>query len=575
MVGRKKLTSSTRKKWVHQVTTACQTLAESGNAFAQWRLGVLYETVGKAGGGASAFQKARFWYRKAANQGFGLAADDLGDMYSKGEGVHKDAKSAFAWYKKGAEENDASAMISLAGDYFYGTGTKKDYVAARKWYLDAVHSDKTGYAEFAAAEPLAEIYSSGWGTKADNKAALNWYKKEYKFASFGNKPSVRSELTALNIGEIYNWGGHGIAKNYSLALRWLKRSAHPPISKSNAAGSVFFDIAHIYANGGYGVQKDPASAVEWWRKSADAGDADAMFNLGFSYANGDGVQRSGAAAADWYYKAGVAYLKNGDRDNALSALQNIKRLEQLYGTTLPNGFLADRLLARIYGNGQSASSNAKAPAEQKHAVLEGTGWPVAGGFVVTNHHVVAGRHSITVLTPAGATLRATVAADDSHNDLVLLKVSSPRKLPPAIPVSRGGASVGERVFTLGYPHPDLMGTSAKLTNGTVSSLSGVGNDPRLYQISVPLQSGNSGGPLLDMEGEAVGIVASKLDAAKVFQWTGDLPENVNYAIKASYLIALLQSVAPIRKKDVLPVRRASLEQLDKRVAGSILMIIAR
>lgn len=583
MVGRKKLTASTRKKWVHQLTSACKTLTESGNAFAEWRLGVLYETVGKAGGGASAFKKARSWYRKAADQGLGEASESLGYMFDNGEGVQKDARAAFRWVKLGAEQNDIDAMTDVARDYFYGLGTEKNYIAARKWFLKAVHADRSGYANLVAAEPLAEMYSNGWGVKEDDKAAIHWYKIAFVPIKSDNgnpfrelpREKMDAEGNAFNIGIIYYSGGIGVAKDYARALKWFKRSLHPPWSNSNAAGATLFYVAQIYSNGGYGVKKDQDSAIIWWRQAAAHGDADAMFNLGVTYDNGDGVGRSGAAAADWYYKAGVAYLKHNDRDGALSALQNIKRLEQIYGAMLPNGFLADKLLAKIYGNGQSASSGRNKAIKRNQAIYEGTGWPVAGGFVVTNHHVIAGRHSITVLTPAGATLRATVAADDGHNDLVLLKVSNPHKLPPAIPLSHGGASVGERVFTLGYPHPDLMGTSAKLTNGTVSSLTGLDNDPRLYQISVPLQSGNSGGPLLDMEGEAVGIVASKLDAAKVFQWTGDLPENVNYAIKASYLMALLQSVAPIRKKDVLPVRRASLEQLDKRVAGSILMIIAK
>lgn len=82
----------------------------------------------------------------------------------------------------------------------------------------------------------------------------------------------------------------------------------------------------------------------------------------------------------------------------------------------------------------------------------------------------------------------------------------------------------------------------KFTTGSISSLTGIENSPRYYQISAPLQSGNSGGPLFDEKGNLVGIVAAKLDSLVTLELTGDLPQNVNYAIKADYLVPLLKTV---------------------------------
>ena len=102
-----------------------------------------------------------------------------------------------------------------------------------------------------------------------------------------------------------------------------------------------------YGNG-EGVSENYAEAVKWYRLAAEQGDARAQFNLGFMYANGKGVLRSGAAAADWYYKAGLAYLKLGQKEDALRCVERIRNLEAVLDLTVPNMFLADQLLGLIY-----------------------------------------------------------------------------------------------------------------------------------------------------------------------------------------------------------------------------------
>jgi len=136
------------------------------------------------------------------------------------------------------------------------------------------------------------------------------------------------------------------------------------------------------------------------------------------------------------------------------------------------------------------------------------------------------------------------------------------------------ARVGEKVFTIGYPHPTLMGAEPKLTDGIINSLTGVGNDPRTFQISVPVQAGNSGGPLLNMKGEVVGIVTAKLSAAEVFKWTGDLSQNVNYAVKAPYLSVLLSSTPDAADIQKLPSGKTDLPTLVSRIEPSVMIVIA-
>ncbi|HEV2435157.1 MAG TPA: trypsin-like peptidase domain-containing protein [Verrucomicrobiae bacterium] len=87
-----------------------------------------------------------------------------------------------------------------------------------------------------------------------------------------------------------------------------------------------------------------------------------------------------------------------------------------------------------------------------------------------------------------------------------------------------------------------------MAKGEIESLSGAGDDPRYFQISVPVQPGNSGGALVDARGNVIGIVSAKLDAGAALAATGALPENVNYAVKSSFLLSFLESVPDVAAK---------------------------
>lgn len=206
---------------------------------------------------------------------------------------------------------------------------------------------------------------------------------------------------------------------------------------------------------------------------------------------------------------------------------------------------------------------------------QGTGWVVSGGYIVTNAHVVEGKEDITIVYGKKKQQTAKIAIVDKVNDIVLLKSKNPSHLPPAIPISPKQAPIGASVFAIGFPLTQIMGIEPKLTTGIVSSITGYQDDPRLYQISVPTQSGNSGSALVNMRGEVVGIVTSKLRAVEVFLWSGDIPQNVNYAMKAQYLKILLSNVKPLRKSKILTRKKASLEILAKRIKNSTVVIVAR
>ncbi len=210
------------------------------------------------------------------------------------------------------------------------------------------------------------------------------------------------------------------------------------------------------------------------------------------------------------------------------------------------------------------------------SVSMGTGWPIAEGLVVTNYHVISGRNDITLILTDKRRLSASIMEVDTENDLALLRVDDVDALPPALMIAEKPAPLGAKVFTIGYPHPDIMGSQPKLTDGIVSALSGLQDDKRTYQITVALQSGNSGGPLINMEGKVVGVVTSKLSAMSVFRWTGDLPQNVNYAMKSGLLLDLLKR---LKEQDLIldevDSGGGNLQTLAAAIKDSVLIVVAQ
>ena len=152
---------------------------------------------------------------------------------------------------------------------------------------------------------------------------------------------------------------------------------------------------------------------------------------------------------------------------------------------------------------------------------------------------------IRLIASAGL-ISAKVVKVDAANDLALLKAEGKFA---ALPVaSSRGVKLGGTVATVGFPNIGLQGFAPKLAKGEIASLSGAGDDARYFQISVPVQPGNSGGALVDERGNVVGVVAAKLSARAALASSGSLPENVNYAVKSSFLLGFLESVPEVSAK---------------------------
>ncbi len=159
--------------------------------------------------------------------------------------------------------------------------------------------------------------------------------------------------------------------------------------------------------------------------------------------------------------------------------------------------------------------------------------------MLTNHHVIEDAREIVARSPRHRCALELVFADPT-NDLALLRADVP---PPGVAMFRDGpqARLGEAVMVIGYPLGGLLGSGPQVTTGNVSSLIGPGDDTRALQFTAPTQVGNSGGPLLDGDGAVVGVVSSKLNAVRIHEMTGDVPQNVNFAIKAALARGFLEA----------------------------------
>lgn len=198
----------------------------------------------------------------------------------------------------------------------------------------------------------------------------------------------------------------------------------------------------------------------------------------------------------------------------------------------------------------------------------------SAGIIATNAHVVENAETIKVQIfneIGNFEYTAKVLLTDNKNDVALLKIDDEKfKGMSEIPYSLiEKAEIGEKAFTIGYPLNDVMGTNYKVTDGIVSSVSGINDDMRYYQISVPLQPGNSGGPLFNSSGDIIGITSARLNSKAV----GIEVENVNYAIKISYLLNLYNMLPNSENLNTTPTETSKELQEQVKILKNYVCLI--
>jgi S1-C subfamily serine protease len=170
-----------------------------------------------------------------------------------------------------------------------------------------------------------------------------------------------------------------------------------------------------------------------------------------------------------------------------------------------------------------------------------TGFFITPNIVVTNNHVVSAAKQIEIIYNNEVKVAATVICTDPGSDLALLRVVGLEKIVCPLVIGKSSEiKEGTRIYTVGFPLPSYIGTTAKITEGLVSGITGYKGDLRQFEISASIQPGNSGGPLLNEKAEVIGVVAAEL-GRKFADKTGIIPQNVNFAIKSENIQNLLTS----------------------------------
>jgi TPR repeat protein len=415
-------------------------------------------------------------------------------------------------------ESTASAIseYETGRSYYNGVGVEKNFAEAVKWFRKAAEQN---YAE--AQFRLGWCYANGRGVTKNQVEAVKWFRKA----------AEQNDAPAQNALGFQYVTGQGVAKNEVEAVKWFRKAA----AQNNSAGQTNLGICY---RTGEGLPKDEAEAVKWYRKAAEQNDPVAQFSLGICHYRGQGVVKDYVESYKW------ALVAAGQGD------EGAKKLVAL---------LEDEMTREQIAEGQRVARNFKPreapPAEgsiSNEAILKtrpessGSGFFItADGFLVTNEHVVKDAVQIRLVTSTGLN-EAKVVKVDPANDVALLKAEGSFA---ALPVAASRtAHLGSTVATVGFPNVGLQGFSPKFARGEIASLSGPQDDARYFQISVPVQPGNSGGALVDERGNVVGVVSAALSAKAALATSGSLPQNVNYAVKSSFLLGFLESVPEVAAK---------------------------
>ena len=244
-------------------------------------------------------------------------------------------------------------------------------------------------------------------------------------------------------------------------------------------------------------------------------------------------------------------------------LSNVGKVEIL--AEIPND-----LLQRIPEfHPKTASSPEVTPPRAKDSWRSfGTGFAVGPKQIVTAHHIIRGNETIEVRFGLGDWYSVKLWKASLSTDVAIL--SSDIVFSEHLKLHRTTDTLqGDRVFTMGFPVVDILGREPKYTEGVISSLSGIGNDDCLLQITVPVQPGSSGGPLVREDGMVVGMVTSSVAVSNFLNITGTLPQNVNWAVKSQYIQAISEGT------DIHDADKMDRQSILENVRNSVCQIRAK
>jgi S1-C subfamily serine protease len=343
---------------------------------------------------------------------------------------------------------------------------------------------------------LGMMFDNGKGVREDKDMALTWYRQA----------AAQGHINAQYYLGVKYLRGDGVAADLAQSLAWYRRAA------AQGDSSAQFALGESYEHG-RGAAADLREAQAWYEKAAAQGHVGAQLRLGQWYFDGDRLPRD-VEKARYYWRAAAA-------QGSVRAARALQQLPAAPSAATDDGRLASP--PPLYSAEPSSS---------------GSGFIVSDRYVLTNHHVVDGCALVRVRRQ-GLSINGDVAAASMIDDMALISFPSP--LGEAVPLRDiDQIRLGEKIFVVGYPLRGFLADDIVITSGEVNALAGPYNDRRYIQISAPVQNGNSGGPVFDSAGNVIAMVVSSLNSIDVARQTGDIAQNVNFAIKVSVIKTFLR-----------------------------------
>lgn len=243
-----------------------------------------------------------------------------------------------------------------------------------------------------------------------------------------------------------------------------------------------------------------------------------------------------------WYSLGETYALNGEKNKVFGVYNRLKKLNSkaaalFFKDVVQNQFSTlEEVTLPNDGNKKISSTP---PNDKPSKQGTGTAFAVSGeGHALTNHHVINGCAEVKA---AGRDGVAKVIASDKVNDIALLQLPGESNDFAKLNPDPGKLRQGEDIIVFGYPLNYVLSSGGNLTPGTISALTGLENNTNQIQITAPIQPGSSGSPVMDKKGDVVALVSMKLDDLKMAETTGQVGQNVNFAVNGQTVKTFLDA----------------------------------
>lgn len=490
--------------------------------------------------------------RESADAGYWRAQQVMAILYQSGyKKIKSDQGESDKYWQKFVGHTDPKNQRAIGNQYYRHAVNPFDKFDPQHFFSDKAgksryqgreltcdESNKVAFEWFqkAAAQDdkeskyrLGKMYRDGIGTRKDLKSSTEFFEHA---AVMGHQDSMLRFASALLHGD-------GVVKDYVEAHKWFLRVANLKDFDYEAVYDRWGEFTPIFLDG---------VDINWARNI-----------LGVSYKNGRGVEKDNVLAYAWYNIA--ASGGNEIAKYNLAGMESLISPEELReAQALSREWEPGKPLVRAGSAGVSGMSGISEKPLKLTTI--GSGFYVShDGNILTNNHVIEGCSEIRV--PVENAVAKLIVADQA-NDLALVKLDVTGKVSAEFSNS-DDLKQGEEVFVFGFPLDGYLPSTGNITPGIISALAGPGNNSSLVQITAPVQQGNSGGPLLNKKGKVVGVIVGKANAINIAKVTGDIPQNINFAIAPRTVKSFLDGnrVSYQKKGDTFSFNRDSVEVADE------------